>query len=144
MVVKRTRVCPSPSSITYRPQFGPPWSGHAHVTALQLNRLGRRQGAAMALQVRGGKALPADPGPDPERTDGVPLFVEELAGPAESGLLTDVGDRYELLRPLPPLAIPANLADSLMAWLDRLAPSRSLTRSAARPRVLPRAPRRSR
>ena len=79
MVVERARVLPVLMVITHRSQFTPPWSGQAHVTALPLNRLGRRQGAAMALQVTGGKALPAEILDQIlERTDGVPLFLEEL------------------------------------------------------------------
>ena len=103
------------------------------MTALPLNRLGRRQGAAMALQVTGGKALPAEILDQIlERTDGVPLFLEELTRTMlESGLLTDAGDHYELAGPLPPLAIPANLHDSLMARLDRLAPVKELAQIGA-------------
>ena len=133
MVVERARLLPVLVVITHRPQFTPPWSGQAHVTALPLNRLGRRQGAAMALQITSGKALPAEILDQIlERTDGVPLFVEELTRTMlESGLMTDAGDRYELAGPLPPLAIPANLHDSLMARLDRLAPVKELAQIGA-------------
>ena len=133
MVVERARGLPVLVVITHRPQFSPPWSGQAHVTALPLNRLGRRQGAAMALQVTGGKALPAEILDQIlERTDGVPLFLEELTRTMlESGLMTDAGDHYELTGPLPPLAIPANLHDSLMARLDRLAPVKELAQIGA-------------
>ena len=133
MVVERARALRVLLVITHRPQFSPPWSGQAHVTALPVNRLGRRQGAAMALQVTGGKALPAEILDQIlERTDGVPLFVEELTRTLlESGLMTDAGDRYELAGPLPPLAIPANLHDSLMARLDRLAPVKELAQMGA-------------
>ena len=133
MVVERARALPILVVITHRPQFSPPWSGQAHVTALPLNRLGRRQGAAMALRVTGGKALPAEILDQIlERTDGVPLFLEELTRTMlESGLMTDAGDRYELTGPLPPLAIPANLHDSLMARLDRLATVKELAQIGA-------------
>jgi predicted ATPase len=133
MVVERARGLPILVVITHRPQFSPQWSGQAHVTALPVNRLGRRQGTAMALQVTGGKALPAELlAQILERTDGVPLFVEELTRTMlESGLLTDAGDRYELAGPLPPLAIPANLHDSLMARLDRLATVKELAQIGA-------------
>jgi len=133
MVVERARALPVLLVVTHRPQFSPPWSGQAHVTALPLNRLGRRQGAAMALQVTGGKALPPEILDQIlERTDGVPLFVEELTRTLlESGLMTDAGDHYELTGPLPPLAIPANLHDSLMARLDRLAPVKELAQIGA-------------
>jgi predicted ATPase len=87
----------------------------------------------MALQVTGGKALPAEIlAQILERTDGVPLFVEELTRTLlESGLMTDAGDHYKLAGPLPPLAIPANLHDSLMARLDRLAPVKELAQIGA-------------
>src|SRR3984957_19036308 len=133
MVVERARALPILVVITPRPQFSPPWSGQAHVTAMPLNRLGRRQGAAMALRVTGGKALPAEILDQIlERTDGVPLFLEELTRTMlESGLMTDAGDHYELAGPLPPLAIPANLHDSLMARLDRLATVKELAQIGA-------------
>ena len=108
--------------ITYRPEFTPPWASHGHVTVHALNRLGRRQGAAMVAKVTGGKPLP-DAVLDQivAKTDGVPLFVEELTKTVlEAGFLKDCGDRYELDGPLPDLAIPATLQDSLMARLDRL------------------------
>jgi predicted ATPase len=103
------------------------------VTALPVNRLGRRQGAAMALQVTCGKPLPAEILDQIlERTDGVPLFLEELTRTMlESGLMIDAGDRYELTGPLPPLAIPVNLHDSLMARLDRLATVKELAQIGA-------------
>jgi predicted ATPase len=97
--------------------------GRSHLTQVTLNRLSRRQAVEMTGWVAHGKALP------PEvveqvvaRTDGVPLFVEELTKMVlESGLLQERKDGYELTGPLPPLAIPATLHDSLMARLDRLA-----------------------
>ena len=133
MVVERARGLPILVVMTHRPQFSPPWSGQAHVTALPVNRLGRRQGAAMTLRVTGGKALPAEILDQIlERTDGVPLFLEELTRTMiESGLMTDAGDHYELTGPLPPLAIPANLHDSLMARLDRLATVKELAQIGA-------------
>jgi predicted ATPase/class 3 adenylate cyclase len=109
--------------ITFRPEFTPPWSGHAHITTLTLNRLGRSQGAAMVARLTDGKALPAEVLQQIlQKTDGVPLFVEELTKTVlESGLLRNAGDRFELTGPLPTLAIPTTLHDSLMARLDRLA-----------------------
>lgn len=108
--------------LTFRPTFRPPWPLHAHVTHLTLSRLPRHQAALLIEQVAGGKALPAEVHQQLlTSTDGVPLFVEELTKMVlESGLLREAHDRYELTGPLPALAIPATLQDSLMARLDRL------------------------
>ena len=108
--------------ITFRPEFTPPWLSHGNITPLPLGRLARRQGASMIEAVAGGKTLP------PEvldqivaRTDGVPLFVEELTKTLiESGLLQEAGDRYTLNGSLSSLAVPTTLHDSLLARLDRL------------------------
>ena len=87
----------------------------------------------MVGAVTGGKALPAEVLEQIlARTDGVPLFVEELTKAVlESGLLADQGDRYELAGPLPPLAIPSTLQDCLMARLDRLAPVKEVAQIGA-------------
>jgi class 3 adenylate cyclase/predicted ATPase len=119
--------------ITHRPEFQPPWTAHAHVTSLTMSRLGRRQGADLVARVTGDKPLPSEIVEQiVARTDGVPLFVEELTKTVlESGLLADAGNRYELTGPLPPLAIPATLHDSLMARLDRLAPIKEVAQIGA-------------
>ncbi len=133
LLVERVRALPVLAVLTFRPEFSPPWSGQAHVTGLTMNRLGRRQGAVLVDRVAGGKALPSEILDQIlARTDGVPLFVEELTKTVlELGLLTDAGDHYELSGPLPPLAIPASLQDSLMARLDRLAPVKEVAQTAA-------------
>ncbi len=109
--------------VTYRPEFTPPWGGQRHVTTLTLNRLGRRHGAALIESITHGRSLPAMVVEQIlARTDGVPLFVEELTKAVlELGLLTERGERYVLAGPLPPMAIPSTLHDSLLARLDRLA-----------------------
>jgi predicted ATPase len=119
--------------ITFRPEFMPPWTGQAHLTSLALSRLGQRQGAQMIERLTGSKPLPAEVLQQILRkTDGVPLFVEELTKTLlESGLLADKGDQYELAGPLPPLAMPTTLHDSLMARLDRLAPAREVAQIGA-------------
>ena len=119
--------------ITFRPEFAPPWSGHAHVTSLGLNRLPPRQRAEMIASITGGKALPQEIAVNIiDRTDGVPLFVEELTkAVVESGMLTDLGDRYTAAAPVAPLAIPASLQASLLARLDRLAPVREVAQIGA-------------
>jgi class 3 adenylate cyclase/predicted ATPase len=133
MVIERVRQLRVLALITFRPEFQPPWVGHAHVTALTMSRLGRRQGADLVVRVTGDKPLPGEVVAQiVGRTDGVPLFVEELTKTVlESGLLTDAGDRYELHGPLPPLAIPTTLHDSLMARLDRLAPVKEVAQIGA-------------
>src|SRR5262245_9455468 len=119
--------------LTFRPDFSPPWTGRSHLTQVTLPRLPRRQAAEMTGRVAHGRALP------PEvvaqvvaKTDGVPLFVEELTKMVlESGLLQEQEERYELTGPLPPLAIPTTLHDSLMARLDRLATVKALAQLGA-------------
>jgi predicted ATPase/class 3 adenylate cyclase len=108
--------------ITYRPEFTPPWGSFTHVTTHTLNRLSRRQVALMVQQITGGRALPQEVLDQIiARTDGVPLFVEELTKTIlESGLLRDDGARYTLAGPLPALALPDTLQGSLLARLDRL------------------------
>ena len=88
--------------ITFRPEFTPPWVGRPHVTMLSLNRLPRRQRAEMIAHVTGGKALPKEIADQIiDRTDGVPLFIEELTKTVvESGLLAEAGDRYTVTGPV--------------------------------------------
>ncbi|MFN0313653.1 MAG: AAA family ATPase [Burkholderiales bacterium] len=119
--------------ITHRTEYTPRWSGEPHVTAITLNRFNPRLGALMAEKVTGGKPLPAQVIEQiVAKTDGVPLFVEELTKHVlESGFLKDTGTRYELDGPLPPLAIPSTLHDSLMARLDRLAPVKEVAQTGA-------------
>ena len=119
--------------ITHRPEFNPDWKSYTHIMQLSLTRLTRSHGAAMLDRITRGKPLP------PEivdeilvRTDGVPLFLEELTTTVlESGRLADAGDRYELEGRLAPIPIPATLHDSLMARLDRLAPVKEVAQIAA-------------
>jgi class 3 adenylate cyclase/predicted negative regulator of RcsB-dependent stress response len=108
--------------ITHRPEYAPSWLGQAHVLPLALSRLGRQQVAEMAQVVTGGKTLPrAVLDEIIVKTDGVPLFIEELTtSMLEAGLLRETADEYVLDGPLPQLAIPVTLKDSLMARLDRL------------------------
>jgi predicted ATPase/class 3 adenylate cyclase len=119
--------------ITFRPEFAPPWAGRPHVTMLTLNRLPPRQRAEMIAYVTSGKALPpAIAEQIVDRTDGVPLFIEELTkSVVESGILTEAGDHYALAGAMVPLAIPASLHASLLARLDRLAPTREVAQIGA-------------
>ena len=99
--------------ITFRPEFAAPWVGRAHVASLQFNRFGRRQAQAMVAGVAGGKALPVEVLDEiVAKTDGVPLFVEELTKTVlESGLLREQNGAYVLDRALTPLAIPSTLQE---------------------------------
>ncbi len=119
--------------LTCRPEFRPPWATHAPVTQVTLNRLGRTQVEAMIPSLTGAKTLPTEVVQQVvAKTDGVPLFVEELVKMIlESGLVREEDDRYVLTGPLPPLAIPSTLHDSLMARLDRLSTARELAQLGA-------------
>src|SRR6185369_13086647 len=124
LLIDRVKTMPLLVVLTHRPEFQSRWSGHGHVGALNLSKLTRTQSAAMVLALADGKALPA---PLLEqiltRTDGVPLFLEELTKAVlESGELKDVGDHYEYAGPSRSVTIPATLRDSLMARLDRFMP----------------------
>jgi class 3 adenylate cyclase/predicted ATPase len=134
-LVDRTAELPALLVVTFRPEFAPPpgWAGRAHVTALPLGRLSRRRGAVLVERVTGGKALPAALLDQiVAKSDGVPLFVEELTKVVlEAGMLVDAGDHYELDGPLAPLAIPATLRDSLTARLDRSAPVKEVAQLGA-------------
>jgi len=121
-IVDLARDAPVLIVVTARPDFAPPWPDDRHVSRLVLTRLGRSEACALVADVTGGKELP-DEVLDQiiQRTDGVPLFVEELTKTVlESGLLRETEDDYELIGPLPPLSIPTTLHASLLARLDRL------------------------
>jgi class 3 adenylate cyclase/tetratricopeptide (TPR) repeat protein len=119
--------------ITFRPEFTAPWVGRPQVTLLSLNRLPPRRRTEMITQVTGGKALPKEIADRiVDRTDGVPLFIEELTkAVVESGILTETSDRYAVTGPVAPLSIPTTLHASLLARLDRLAPAREVAQMAA-------------
>jgi class 3 adenylate cyclase/predicted ATPase len=106
--------------ITYRPDFEPPWIGRPHVTALTVNRLGQREIAAMIDGVSGNTPLPASVRLDIiERTDGIPLFVEEITKAALEAKGQQGAERAVAAIPTPS-GVPASLHASLMARLDRL------------------------
>ena len=119
--------------VTCRPEFRSPWGVRAHVTPIVLNRLSRHQVADMIGRMIGGKPLPSEVVQQLlAKTDGVPLFVEKLTKMVlESGLLKESLGRYELTGPLPALAIPTTLHDSLMARVDRLGTARGLVQLGA-------------
>jgi predicted ATPase len=108
--------------LTYRPEFDPPWPHRANLTVIQLARLDHDDAHEVIGRVVGGRPIPREVAEQiVSRTDGVPLFVEELTKMVlESGLLREDGDQLVLDGPLPAVAIPETLHDSLMARLDRL------------------------
>ncbi|SPJ28720.1 adenylate/guanylate cyclase domain-containing protein [Falsiruegeria mediterranea] len=118
---------------TARPSFEYGFGGHPIVTRFALNRLGKDQIGDIVAKLTGGKALPDEiMAIVAARTDGVPLFVEELTKTIlESGSLKEDGDRLILDGPLSTIAIPTTLHDSLMARLDRLQPIKEVAQTAA-------------
>jgi predicted ATPase len=125
-IVERVRGLPILLVITFRPEYAPPWVGQTHVTGLMLNRLNPAEGAALVRRITGDKM----PLPDDllaeivERTDGVPLFVEELTkAVVEASAGHGDGRGIVSTTPAPKLAVPATLQASLMARLDRLGPA---------------------
>ena len=133
LVLDQAPTAPLFALFTARPSFQAPWPARSHFMVLSLNRFTRRHTELMVSHVAGSKVLPPEVVQQiAERTDGVPLFVEELTKTVlESGLVRDLGDHYELTGPLTPLAIPTTLRDSLMARLDRLASAKAVAQLAA-------------
>jgi DNA-binding winged helix-turn-helix (wHTH) protein/tetratricopeptide (TPR) repeat protein len=132
IVIDRIRTLPVLLIMTYRPEFTPSWLGQSHVTALTLNRLGRRDNAALVACVAG-RTLPA---PVLDQivacSEGVPLFVEEVTKSVlESGILRESDDGYQLAGQATALTVPATLRASLIARIDRLAPVRALVQTCA-------------
>ena len=118
--------------VTYRPEFEPPWIGRPYVTALTLNRLGEREIAAMIDRVTGNKALPESIRQDIiERTDGIPLFVEEMTKAVLEAESEDEARHTAATVPSSAVAVPASLHASLMARLDRLGPAKEVAQVGA-------------
>ena len=131
-IVDRVRYLPVLLLVTFRPEFDPPWLGRPYVTALTINRLAEREILAMIAGVIGNKPLPANIRQDIiERTDGIPLFVEEMT---KAVLEADSEDAVEHLAgavPSSALAVPASLQASLMARLDRLGSAKEVAQIGA-------------
>jgi tetratricopeptide (TPR) repeat protein len=108
--------------LTYRADFAAPWTMRSHMTLITLNRLDRNEIEALMLQQTGGKSMPAEVIEYVVRkTDGIPLYVEELTKAIrEADFVHEAGEGYELTRPLSDVTIPTTLQDLLMARLDRL------------------------
>ena len=133
LTVERVRQLPVLALFTFRPEFEPPWVGLPNVGTLTLGRLDRNDVEKMVARVTGGRVLPAEVMKQiVAKTDGNPLFVEELTKAVlETGILVEDAEGYRLDGPLPPLAIPATLQDFLMARLDRLAPVKEISQIGA-------------
>ena len=118
--------------VTFRPEFEPPWIGRPHVTALTINRLTQREIDAMIDRVAGNNLLPASLRQDIiERTDGIPLFVEEMTKAVLEAEGEGEARRTVAAVPSPALAVPASLHASLMARLDRLGPAKEVAQIGA-------------
>jgi class 3 adenylate cyclase len=119
--VGRIKTLPALLIVTFRPEFNAPWVGQSHVTSLTLNRLGEHEAAAIIARLVGNKELPADVMAEiVERTDGIPLFVEEMTKAVLEAESESAARRTVAAVPSPALAVPASLHASLMARLDRL------------------------
>jgi class 3 adenylate cyclase/predicted ATPase len=130
--VDRTRTLCVLLVITYRPEFEPPWIGRPQVTALTINRLGEREIAAMIDRLTGNKLLPVSIRQDIiERTDGIPLFAEEITKAALEAESESAAEYAIAAVPSPCLAVPASLHASLMARLDRLGPAKEVAQVGA-------------
>ena len=118
--------------VTFRPDFDAPWIGRPHVTFMAINRLGERDIDAMIDGVVGNKLLPANILQDSiERTDGIPLFVEEMTKAVLEAGSEGAAERTAASIPPPALAVPASLPASLMARLDRLGPAKEIAQIGA-------------
>src|SRR5437899_10426885 len=133
LTVERVRQLSVLALFTFRPEFEPPWIGLPNVSTLTLGRLDRKDVESMVARVTEGRALPAEVmNQIVDKTDGNPLFIEELTKAVlEVGILVEDTEGYRLDGSLPPLAIPATLQDSLMARLDRLAPVKEISQVGA-------------
>jgi predicted ATPase/malonyl CoA-acyl carrier protein transacylase len=118
--------------VTFRPEFEPPWIGRSHVTALTINRLAQRDIDVMIDRVVANKLLPASIRQDIiERTDGIPLFVEEMTKAVLEAESEGDARRTAAAVASPALAVPASLHASLMARLDRLGPAKDVAQIGA-------------
>jgi class 3 adenylate cyclase/predicted ATPase len=118
--------------LTYRPEFEPPWTGRAYVTPLTINRLAEREIGAMIDGVIGNKLLPANIRQDIiERTDGIPLFVEEMTRAVLEAKDEEAAERTVAAVPSPSIAVPPSLHASLMARLDRLGAAKEVAQIGA-------------
>ena len=133
MMIDRARTLPLLVLIAFRPEFQPAWGRSEHVATMALSRLSAVLSAHFIARVAGGKPLPAElVAQMVDKTDGVPLFLEELTKAVlESGMVIDAGERYEYANTVDRMTVPATLRDSLMARLDRLIPVKEIAQIGA-------------
>jgi class 3 adenylate cyclase/predicted ATPase len=125
--VERIQTRPVLLLVTFRPEFQPSWIGRPHVTSRTVNRLAQREIDAMIDRVIGNKLIPANIRQDIiERTDGIPLFVEEITKSVLEAESQSAAERAVAVVPSSALAVPASLHASLMARLDRLGPAKEV------------------
>ena len=130
--VDRIKTLPALLIVTFRPEFNAPWVGQPHVTTLTLNRLRERDAASIIERLVGNKELPADVMAEiVERTDGIPLFVEEMTKAVLEAEGEGEARRTAAAVPSSALAVPASLHASLMARLDRLGPAKEVAQIGA-------------
>jgi class 3 adenylate cyclase/predicted ATPase len=131
-VVDRVRSLPVLLIVTLRPEFEPPWIGRSYVAALTINRLAQQDIEAMIDCVVGNKLIPGSVRHDIiERTDGIPLFVEEMTKSVLEAGSEEEAQRTAATVPSTALAVPASLHASLMARLDRLGPAKEVAQIGA-------------
>jgi predicted ATPase len=133
LVLEQTPTVPMLHVLTFRPEFALPWPSRSHMTPITLNRLERPQMEALITHLAGGKVLPAEVVEHiVAKTDGVPLYVEELTKMLlESDLLQEEDEQYVLTGPLVSVAIPDTLQDSLMARLDQMNTAKEIAQLGA-------------
>jgi class 3 adenylate cyclase len=133
LIVEQAPTCRILTALTFRPDFTPAWPMRSHVTYITFPRLPRKEAENMVIRVAKGKVLPEAVREHViSKTDGVPLFVEEMTKMLlESGLLEEHGDRYELKGALAHFSIPSTLRDSLMTRLDRLGAAKEAAQLSA-------------
>jgi class 3 adenylate cyclase/tetratricopeptide (TPR) repeat protein len=130
--VDQIKTLPALLIVTFRPEFNAPWAGRSHVTSVALNRLGERDAAAIIAHLVGNKKLPTDVMAEiVERTDGIPLFVEEMTKAILEAESEGEGRKTAAAVPSPALAVPASLHALLMARLDRLGPAKEVAQIGA-------------
>jgi predicted ATPase len=131
-VVDRLRTFRVLLIVTFRPEFDPPWIGRPYVTTLTVNRLAQRDIEAVIDGLVGNKLIPASIRQDIiERTDGIPLFIEEMTKAILEAENEDDARRTAAAVPASAPAVPASLQASLMARLDRLGPAKGIAQIGA-------------